>query len=703
MIKKNRIHFLFRVFQLAILSVLLIIAPLTQAAVEGPRDKAALKKRAALLKKLKKLNLKQLSTIQFFNPEATSASRTKRKLMDTASALFVISSEDIRRAGITSIPEALRLAPGVQVARVYSSRWAISARGLNGLMSSKLLVMIDGRTIYSGFNSTVYWDVQNTLIEDIDRIEVIRGPGASLWGANAVNGIINIITKKSKQTQGNLITTYLGTTEEQAVVGIQHGGKIGSHGHYRVYGKFSEHDSFVDSQGQDANDNWQMKRGGFRTDLDISKLDNVTIQGDIYDGFKKQTYLHPGKIPEVRNAHTYISGFNLLARWQRNLTNGDIIMQSYYDLTERQWTVFQNETRSIYDIDFQHRWQPNVKQEFIWGLGFRHLYDENKDEFMPITRTIPEKREDNLFSAFVQAEFTLLSNSPISSKKIAQSEEKLLRLTLGSKFEHNDYTGFEYQPTIRLLWTPNAQHSAWAAISRAVRVPSRMDQDNEFHGWFGKDLRFTLLGNHDFESEIMIAHELGYRFNLSNRFLFDANIFYNEYDRARTLFEQVDFQLSPPPPTVITTYGNNMTGEVYGLELLAQWQTTKNWRLVATYNYVDIHLHHLPISKDIGGEGEEGDTPHHQASLRSLLTLPNNWEFDTALYYVDNLPNQKSPNYTRFDVRLGWQPRKDLSLSLGARNMFDNQHPEYGIGASGNTDIPFETQRTFYLQANYRF
>jgi len=700
MMKKFNIYFL-GWLQLFLLSLVLVASPVCSGAVDSSALSAEkLKKRAALLKRLKKLNLKELGTIQFFNPEATSAARTKRNLLDTAGALFVISSEDIRRAGITSIPEALRLAPGVQVGRVYADRWAISARGLNNLNSSKLLVMIDGRTIYTTRNASVHWNVQDILIEDIDRIEVIRGPGASLWGANAVNGIINIITKKAKQTQGNLLTTRLGIGEETAIVGVQHGGEIAKNAHYRVYGKLYEHDNFVDVQGEDAEDNWQMQRGGFRMDWDASKRNAFTLQGDVYDGFTKETKNLPNEGAATRtltNDHGYLKGFNLLARWQHNLTNGDIILQSYFDWTKRNIFLVK-EIRGTYDIDFQHRWQPNAQQEYIWGLGFRHVYDEFEQNHHSGFYD-PLERQDNLFSAFMQAEFKLLSKSSSTSKVGSD----LLRLTLGSKFEHNDYTGFEYQPTARLMWTPTEQHSAWAAVSRAIRVVTRAEEDWYEDGWLNSDLRFKFFGTHDLKSEVVTAYELGYRFTLSNRFLLDTSLFYNDYDQLRT-YETRDIILSPLPPTVVVSSDSLMDGETYGIELAAQWQATKNWRLVATYSYMDMHLHLLPNSTGVISEAtDEGNTPHNQATLRSLLTLSPNWEFDTALYYVDNLPSQHTPNYTRFDVRLGWQPQPDLTLSLGAKNLFDNQHPEFGSGHGANNEVPGEVQRAFYLQVNYQF
>ncbi len=667
-----------KVFSISLLLIfLLLIATHQSYAINNNTED----KKRATLARLKQMNLKDLGQVQFYNPEAISAARKTQKLLETSAALFVITQEDIRRAGITHIAEALRLVPGIQVARFYANRWAIGTQGLNGFISSKLLVMIDGRTIYTTRNATVNWDIHNIFMEDIDRIEVIHGPGGSLWGANAVNGIINIVTKTAKQTQGNLVSTYLGKGEEQAIGGIRHGGDL-KNGHYRVYGKIYEHDSFVSAQGEEQQDNWLIKRGGFRTDMSLSQRDNLTIQGDIYDGFTKRFFFSPEEQKALHH-HTYINGFNLLARWQRDFSDGEMILQSYYDLTERDQTLIVKEKRGTYDIDFQHRWRISARQEFLWGLGFRYVHDDF-ESFSTIIRFDPSQRQRKTYSGFGQVELML--------------QPKRWKLTLGSKVEHNDYTGFEYQPTIRLLWTQQDKHNFWAAVSRAVRTPSRYDEDTEINVGL-ENLKITIFGNQNFQSEVLMAYELGYRFAPSHHFFLDLSAYYNDYDKLRT-GEVSHLQAG----SMIAKWDNQMTGEVYGLNMVAQWQITKIWRLITTYSYADVQLHLLPNSQSFFiGETEEGDTPHHQATLRSLLTLPYQMEFDTSLYYVDNLPNQNTPNYTRFDVRLGWQAKKNLSFSLGARNLFDSQHPEYGVGLKGNIEISDEVRRAFYMNMNYRF
>jgi iron complex outermembrane receptor protein len=664
---------------LLLLSALLIICHPAAALESTPNSLA---KKRAMLERLKKLNLQELGKVRFYNPEATSAARKTQKLWDTASALFVISQEDIRRAGITSIPEALRMVPGIQVARIDANKWAISARGFNAQFSSKLLVMIDGRTVYTPLRSEVFWDVQDTLIEDIDRIEVIRGPGASLWGANAVNGIINIITKSSQKTKGNLVTTHLSDESERVVFGIRHGGELNKDMHYRVYGKFYDHDSFVDNQGQEQPDNWQMKRGGFRVDWKRNRRDAFTFQGDIYNGFAGKIVEVPRPIPRTIHGDANLGGLNLVGRWQHALATGEVILQAYYDHTKRDDLVFK-EVRHTFDVDFQHRWQRNQRQELIWGLGFRHSRDEI-DSYTEFLSYSPTKRQVNLFSAFAQGEFGLLP--------------KQWKLTLGTKFEHNDYSGFEIQPSVRSWFLINDQQSLWAAVSRAIREPSRTDEDMKLDVG-SPDLHILIQGNPDSQSENVLAYELGYRWNPTQNFLLDASLFYNEYEHLQTA-EMVGFKPFPPPPVLAMQMDNKMYGETYGLELAAYWQMTKDWKWVATYNYLDAQLHLNAESTDSNDtEQQEGNNPHHQATLRSLLTLPHRLELDTAIYYVDNLPNLNIAHYTRFDIRLGWQPKTNLEFSFGARNLFDKQHIEFKT----ETFEPSEMQRNFYVHLNYRF
>ncbi|MCK5719344.1 MAG: TonB-dependent receptor [Thiomargarita sp.] len=637
------------------------------------------------VKQLKLLSLEELMTVEVFNPKAGIAARKQQGLMETAGALFVLTQEDIRRSGMTKVPELLRMIPGVQVAHIDANKWAISARGFNNQYSSKLLVMIDGRSVYTHLRSAVYWDVQDLLIENIDRIEVIRGPGATLWGANAVNGVINIVTKSAKDTQGNLITTHVGVGEERAIVGFQHGGKLKNGLAYRVYGKFQEHEDFVTLQGEINSDRWQSKMSGFRVDWDIKHNDSITIQGDAYEGFAKQNLFMLGE------DQVNVDGLNLLGRWQHNLDAGEIILQTYYDHIHRKDASLKEE-RTIYDIDFQHRWERSETEEYLWGIGFHNTQDDI-DSLSLLTYSPPEQTYKK-WSAFLQGDFSLNPN---------------VQLTLGSKFEYNDYTEFEYQPTIRTLWNINQQHQVWAAISRAVHTPSRSERYSNYNTFNPlSDIFLSIIANPNLKSEELLAYELGYRFNPTEKFLLDIAIFSHEYNQLRSM-GMPSFDMTTTPLTILYQSTNGMWGEIYGLELATHWQILKNWKLISTYSYLDVQLH-INGEDEIMGESDEKNDPHHQATLRSLLSLPNHLELDTSLYYVSRLDapgsGEESPpihSYLRTDIRFGWRPNKTLDLSIGVRNLFDNQHSEFGNSFNGNRIIASEVERAAYVQFKYKF
>jgi iron complex outermembrane receptor protein len=643
----------------------------------------------ALIQQLKNLGLEELIEVETFNPKAGLAARKVQKLTDTAAALFVLTQEDIRRSGMTNLSEILRMVPGMQVARLDPHQWAISARGLNEQFASRLLVMVDGRTVYSPMRSEVNWDTQDLLLEDIERIEVIRGPGASLWGANAVNGIINIITKSAKDTQGNMLSSYVGSGEERSIVGVRHGGELNNGGHYRIYGKSHNHDSFTELKtGKEHGNEWAINQGGFRADWKQGSRDDVHLQGNVYQGSTEKSVFDMLSISD-----TSMNGSNVLARWQRNVDNGEIILQTYYDKTTRDEFSY-NEKRDTYDIDFQHRFLTHHGHELIWGLGFRYNSDEIETEF-PFFHYNPSERQDKLFSAFIQTEFMLSTD---------------WRLTVGSKFEHNDYSGFEIQPTTRLLWNLKDKHILWGAVSRAVRTPSRTEEDLSIHitrgSPFGqnieylKDFQLNVLGNKNLESEVLEAYELGYRYNISNKLLLDASVFYNEYDKMRTV-ETIDFQAFPVP-TISQQFKNQMKGEVFGLELASHWRAKDYWKFITTYSYLNTQLHIKTGSVDGSAEILEGYSPTHQVSLRSLINLNSKMELDTALYYVDDLRAQAVSNYTRFDIRLGWH-FNNLELNLGVRNLFDSKHNEFSFGERGAPILLNEIPRSFYLGLRYDF
>lgn len=653
-------------------------------------DEAA---KRARLQRLKQLPIHTLSKVQFYNPDTQLAARKSRALIENPSAVFVLSGEEVRRAGITSLPEALRLIPGVQVARLYSSRWAISARGLNGYISSKLLVMIDGRTIYTPLRSEVRWGEHDMLMEDLDRIEVIRGPGASLWGANAVNGIINIVSKQAAQTQGGLVSILLGNGDENAALGLRYGGKFGKHGAYRLYAKTADYDDFKTPQGDPAEDGWNARMLGFRADYAKPQGDRFTLQGSAsHNTMKWGVRILDEALQFVpQDDHIDNQEVNLLGRWQHKLERGEWVLQSYYNWKNYDELVYQ-EKRQTWDVDFQHRMPLGERQEYLWGLGVRHA----RDDIQGLTRMLgyaPPQREDWLYSAFVQGEFVL--------------QPKRWRLLLGSKFEHNSYTGFEYQPSLRLLWSPQAKHRLWAALSRAVRTPSRTDHTGFIETLtpaptLPVPLLLQVHGNTAYESESLLAYELGHRYLPNRHVLLDSTVFVHAFENLRSA-EPVLFDPTQMPPLLVAQLDNQTYGEVLGAELSLQWQINRAWRLTSSYTYTQVHLHLQVGSHSVFGESEEGDNPQHQFNLFSQWNLNKDLQFDTVFYYVGKVDNQNTPEYLRWDLHLGWQAHKRLRLDAGLRNALTQQHPEFGNIISGNVEIPNQVPRAAYVQLRYRF
>jgi len=632
--------------------------------------------------------LSKLTFEDLMNLEITSVSKKAQKVSEAAAAIFVITSEDIRRSGVTSIPEALRMVPGLQVARIDASKWAITSRGFNDRFANKLLVLIDGRSVYTPLYSGVFWDLQDTLLEDVERIEVIRGPGATLWGANAVNGIINIITKQAKETQGGLVTAGTGT-EERGFGSVRYGSKLNDDTCYRVYAKYFDRDI-----GVDGVDNWHVVRGGFRVDWEPANGNSLTLQGDIYDdkiGDRISVASLDDPYTQTLDGDRESSGFNLLTRWKHVISDtSDMTLQLYYDRT-KQNTIILDEIRDTFDIDFQHRFLLSKRQELIWGLGYRFTCDDINNTFS--MSLYPDSRDDNLFSVFVQDEIILVDDR--------------LHLTLGSKFEHNDYTGFEIQPNARLMWTPHSRHSIWTAVSRAVRTPSRAEVDlrrNIQVFPLGSSLAVgSFIGTRDFDSEELIAYELGYRVQPMDRLSLDIAAFFNDYDNLRTREPGEPFyETSPSPPHLVIPYtsDNKMEGETYGVELAANWQALDWWRLQAAYTYLQIQLHLAGDSECILAEKIEGESPH-KISFRSFMELFRDLEFDLWVRYVDNLPSQDIGSYIALDARLSWRLFNDLELSVVGQNLLDSDHPEF---LSDMLATPLtEVERSVYGKITWSF
>jgi iron complex outermembrane receptor protein len=627
-------------------------------------------------------SLKMLSVEDLMNVEVTSVTRHPQKLLDSASAIQVITQEDIRRSGATSIPEALRLADNLQVAQKNSHDWAISARGFNTDLANKLLVMIDGRTVYTPLYSGVFWDVQDYLLEDIDRIEVISGPGGTLWGANAVNGVINIITKSAADTQG-LYTEAGGGSQPQDLAGARYGGSLGQDAHFRVYGKYFDRSDEILADGASASDAWHQGRTGFRIDSGGASPDRFTLSGDFYDGHE-ETQL---------GSEANTSGDNVLGRWTRVFSDvSDLSLQAYLDQTHiadpvgpltlaetpfsPAGTFYDDLT--TYDVDFQHRFQAGSYNRVVWGLGYRLTHDVDLNA--PALGFLPATLDQNLYSGFLQDEVALRSN---------------LSLTLGSKLEHNDYTGFEYEPNARLSWIVDSTQALWGAVSRAVRTPSRIDEELSE----GVPPYLVLLkGSTDFTSESVVAYELGYRVQLNSQFNASVSTFYNHYNDVRST--------SFTPLTILPLYfANNLEGDTDGLEFSGNYRVSDEWSLHAGYTFLNEHLRVKPGGYDLDNALNETADPRDQFSLRSSHNLPMHIELDADLRWVDTLHTNDGPTpgtvpaYFELNTRVAWKASQRLELSVVGQNLLHNHHAEYGFPEPTSVEI----DRSVYGKVAWRY
>ena len=600
--------------------------------------------------------LKKLSLEELMNIEVTSISMRPEKLTEVASAVQVISEEDIHRSGVTRLPEALRLASNLQVSQANSHDWAITSRGFNGLpsaggvLANKLLVMIDGRSIYSPLFGGVYWDIQNVMLSNVDHIEVVSGPGGTLWGANAVNGVINIISKSAKETQG-LYVSGTGGSLIQDQAEVRYGFRLDSNFFCRVYAQRFDQKSTKLSNGTNALDAWNMTQGGFRMDYYPSKANTLTFQGDFYGGTENSS---------IKLTNT--NGQNLLARFTHLFSEqSDFNVNIYFDRT---WRTTPNSAKAFfyelntYDIDIQHRFPLGSRQSILWGGSYRLQQDKTAGSFTPLNRDMP------LVSGFVQDEITLAPS--------------LLKMTVGSKFLNNVFSGFEVQPSARLAYTPNKQHTIWTSVSRTVRTPSRFDAD----------ITVTPV---KFRSEKVIAYELGYRTRPIDRLFLSFSTFYNKYNDLRSL----DSTKNTTYPIILA---NSQRAESWGFEFSGTFQVMEQWRLRGGYTYFEKNIYPtnanvLPVSV-----GFEGVDPRNHFILQSMLDLRSGLQLDVISRYVDALPLVTStipgvPAYFTFDMRLAWQ-LEPIEISFVGQNLLEDEHAE-----TGSSKIP----RSIYGKIICRF
>lgn len=636
-------------------------------------------------------NLAELDVEQLLRVRVTSVSKHAEPLSGAAAAIYVVSEEDIRRQGFTTLADSLRYVPGMQVAQINSHGWAITARGFNNEYANKLLVLMDGRTVYTPLFAGVYWDVQDTILEDLQQIEVIRGPGAALWGANAVNGVINITSKTAAQTQGWFVSGG-GGTEERGFAGARYGGKFGEEGFFRVYASYKNRDDSVYVTGADGDDDWQVGRSGFRLDWGSPETDLFTLQGDVYVGeeaWKYQQAIPAAPFTETVSDDFNFSGANVLGRWTKQLEDGsELKIQSYYDHTKRESNLPQ-ERREVFDVEAQHHFTPNDWNDIVWGVGYRLTTDAIENSYA--NSFIPTHRTSDLFSLFAQDEFTL-------------SPERL-RLTVGARLEHNDFTGFECQPSVRLAWTPSDQATLWTSVSRAVRTPSRAEEDIRINRstpdpFDLPELVYAIQGNHEGESEVLLAYELGYRTLVTPRFSYDVVAFFHDYSELRSI-EPVF--IAPTPPVAGTFYsGNKLKGQAWGAELASDWQMLEWWRWRSGYTYYELNLDTTDGGMDDATINLlEGNAPRHQFFLRAQMDVAENVDFDLGLRYVDELYNPGISAYATIDARIAWRPQPHLELSLVGLNLIEPAHQEFA--ATQVSTEQREVQRSVYGKITWRF
>lgn len=606
---------------------------------------------------MKKLTLEQLMDI-----DVVSVSKRPERLFDAASAIQVVTAEDVRRSGATRLPEALRLAPNLEVAQIDARQWAITARGFNNVFADKMLVLIDGRSVYTPLYAGVYWDVQDTLLADLDRIEVISGPGATQWGANAVSGVINITTKSAKDTQGTLLSAGAGS-ELRDAFGLRHGGQIKPGVFYRVYAKYFERGDSARLSGGRGNDSWRMLQGGFRVDGEASPQNSYTVQGDAYNGSLGQSG------PD----NSQVNGANVLGRWSHKVSDkAEWKLQAYFDHTHRFIPGSFTQDIGTADLDFQYRLPVGTAHDVVWGFGYRVSADDIVNT--PANAFLPPNVARQWVNVFGQDEMTLIKDR--------------LMLTLGTKIEHNDYTGFEFEPSVRLAWTPDRQTTFWLALSRAIRTPSRIDRDL----FSPAEPPYRIAGGKHVVSEKLLAYEVGYRVQLDPSLAVSLATFFNHYDDLRSLEP-----LSPPLAFPVEA-SSGLRGWSAGAELTAEWRAAPSWRVRAGYTELRVHSEPQPGATDRSTRDSIARDPNHQLQLRSMVDIGSGWEWDTTLRYVARIGYQSVPAYAEMDVRLGWQPAAAWDFSVVGTNLLHRQHGEFNAPAGRR-----ELQRSIFAQASWRF
>lgn len=635
------------------------------------------------------MSIEQLGQVQ-----VTSVTKEPEEVWKTAAAVYVITNEDIERSGATNIPEALRLAPGVEVARIDSDKWSIGIRGFGSRLTRDVLVLIDGRSVYSTLLAGTYWEVQNIPIDDIDRIEVIRGPGGTIWGPNAVNGVVNIITKSSEDTKGQSVSVGGGNVE-QGDVTAQYGGGRGDDLSYRVYGMGFVRGPEYHPAG-DNYDTWRNIQGGFRADYDRSAKDSYTLEGDIYDEGAGETVTATTYAPpysQILQGAARLSGGNILGSWHRTQGPGrDFQLQAYYDRTNRREPNFAD-IRNTFDVDFLDRFRLPARQQISWGAGIRLSAGRNPTVVSGLY-FIPQSRTDQLYSGIFQDEIALIQDR--------------LSLSLGSKLLKTNYTGLQWEPSARILWNPTQTQALWAAYTHAVRTPAAAERAFYLSGFLGLapggvPFFARINANPNFRSEELNGWEIGYRRMLGQNVYVDLDTFYDHYGDlfSEDIIGAPFLENNPAPPHLIlpAEFGNGLVGTTKGFELSPNWNPISTLRLSLSYSYLDMNLQKGTNSQDVGiAPILEGSSPRHQLTAESDFNVSSTMDLNLTYRFVSALSALNINSYSTGDARFGWWVRPYLRLSVSGRNLFQPRHYEYPSDPGPNVAI----KRSVFFQIYWR-
>lgn len=617
-------------------------------------------------------NLANETLQDLMNTQVTTVSRTEQKLSQTASAVFVITQEDIARSGATNIPDLLRMVPGMDVAQINANTWAISARGFNARFANELQVLVDGRSVYTDSFGGVFWDQLDLPLEDIERIEVIRGPGGSVWGGNAVNGVINIVTKKASETRGAMVAVG-GGTDEQGFGTVQYGGRAGKSTDYRVYSKYFNDGHLPDFSGGDGGDGWHMLRGGFRSDSTLTARDKLTFEGDIYTGSEGSpttdlpSVTSPGPI-DAEDIFNLSGGF-LQGVWSHQYsTRSDSSLEVSFDRYKRNDLL--HDHRGTLDVNFQHHFLLGGRQSVLWGGEYRLSMSKSDGSFY--VSFVPADLNTALYSGFVEDQIAIVPNRVL--------------FTAGARLEHNYYSGLDLMPSARVAWTMTTGQMMWASVSRAVRTPSGVDANLRANvasvpGAGGVPDLIAFIGNPNVKDEGLTAFEAGYRAEIAKTLALDLSSYYNLYDHQETEEPAAPFlENTPAPPHLVipSTYENLMHGESDGLEMWADWRPASWWTLTPGYAFEQIHMHLAPGSQDTTSvAGAQGASPLHSAQLRSHVRVWRGFSWDVSSYFVDRLADPAEPSYTRVDTQVSWNFGETTTLSFVGQNLAQDHHEEF--------------------------